>query len=342
MLLKRERGKAITACGLIEPKELGRVMMHEHLHSDLWDWDEDKLVVAERPATPKRRRYLIENAVPLLRRCQEEFGMNAYVDVTMPPWRAWPDVYREVSETSGVHIVLATGYYREMETGTYYVKSEKDAIWPFVRESSVGDLAEFCVKEVVEGIHGTDIRAGVIKLGTSQAPMTEAEIKTFIAGARTQKETGVHVTTHCTRLGAETSQLTLLDREGVDLTRVVVGHTAGHLMDESYRKTILEWMKRGANFLPTNLNVTNEEDWRPLIEAIHEVFDVGMGHQLFFGLDSGYCSESGPFEPMRFLPPDPWCYMYTDVLPAFRRLGLTHEEEETIMTRNPTSVIPVR
>lgn len=342
MLLKHERGKVITACGLVDPTELGRVMMHEHLHSDLWDWEKDELIVEEHPTTPERRRYLIENAVPLLRRCRQEFGMNAYVDATMPPWRAWPDVCREVSEESGVHIVLATGYYREIETGTYYVKDPQDAIWPFVREASVEQLTELCVKEIVEGIHDTGIRAGVIKLGTSQAPMTEAEMKTFIAGAGAQKKTGVHITTHCTQLGAETSQLTLLDREGVDLTRVVVGHTAGHLMNESYRSAILEWMKRGANFLPTNLDVTNEAGWRPLIEAIHEVFDAGMGHQLFFGLDSGYCSESGPFEPVRFLPPDPWCYMFTDVLPAFRRLGLTKEEEETIMIKNPASVIPVK
>ena len=346
MLLKHERGKVITARGLVDPTELGRMMMHEHLHSDLWDWEKDELVAEEHPATPERRRYLLKNAVPLLRRCRQEFGMNAYVDATMPPWRAWPDVYREVSEESGVHIVVSTGYYREIETGTYFVKTPEDAIWPFVREASVEELTELCVKEIVEGIHGTDIRAGVITLGTSQAPMTQAEMKTFIAGAHAQEQTGVHITTHCTQLGAETSQLTVLDREGVDLTRVVVGHTAGHLMNESYRSAILEWMKRGASFLPTNICVWGEQDWesqwQPLIDGIHQVFDAGLGDKLFLGLDSGYCSESGPLEPARFLPPDPWCYMFTDVLPAFRRLGLTEEEEEAIMIKNPASVIPVK
>lgn len=336
----------ITACGTIEPAGLGRVMMHEHLHADLWDWEKDELIKEEHPAHPDRRQYLLENAVPLLRRCREEYGMKAYVDVTMPPWRVWPDVYREVSEASGMHIVVATGFYREIEVGTYFVERPEDAIWPHVREAAVEELCDFCVREIVEGIHDTDVRAGVIKLGSSQAPMTDTEVKTFMAGARAQAQTGVHITTHCNQLGVESSQLTILDREGADLSRVIIGHTASQIMDARYRHTVVEWMKRGANFMPTNMCVWDGEDWKakwqPLVDGIHAVFDAGFGEKLFMGLDSGYCSESGAFGPVKFLPPDPWCYMYTHVLPAFRRLGLTDEEEETILVRNPQAVLPVQ
>ena len=52
--------------------------------------------------------------------------------------------------------------------------------------------------------------------------------------------------------------------------------------------------------------------------AIHEIFDAGHGDKLFFGMDHGYCSETGVFEPVNFMPPSPWTYMFTDVLPAFR------------------------
>jgi phosphotriesterase-related protein len=186
------------------------------------------------------------------------------------------------------------------------------------------------------------VRAGCIKLGSSQAPMTEAEIKAFRAGARAQKQTGVHITTHCTRPGAETSQLTVLDQEGVDLRRVVIGHTAWHIGDKGYRRTVLEWMKRGASFLPTNLDVTKPENWRPLIEGIHEIFQAGHGDKVFFGMDSGYCSEKGVFERMWFLPPPPWVYLFTHVLPAFRQVGLTEAQERAIMEENPRRIIPVQ
>ncbi|GAG42136.1 unnamed protein product, partial [marine sediment metagenome] len=75
-----------------------------------------------------------------------------------------------------------------------------------------------------------------------------------------------------------------------------------HLMDAERRKVCLEWMERGANFLPTNLGIKEDdptgERWRPLVQAIQEVFDAGHGDKLVLGLDSGYCSETGPFAPM--------------------------------------------
>ena len=175
--------------------------------------------------------------------------------------------------------------------------------------------------------------------------MTPNELKAFIAGARAQRVTGVHITTHCTKLGAETSQLTVLAREGVDLRRVVIGHVAWHLSDASYRKTILEWMKEGANFLPTNLGIWPDRDieiWRPLVEGIHEVFDKGHGDKLFLGLDSGYCSESCPFTRVKFLPEPPWLHLFEAVLPAFRKLGLTDKEEEQMLKMNPKRIIPVQ
>jgi len=335
-------GKVLTVTGPADPSELGRVMMHEHLHSDLYDGASDQMVWEERPTTPERRRYLLEDAVPLLRDCRERHGMAAYCDVTMPPWRAWPDVYEEVSRTSGVRIVLCTGFYREIETGTYMVRSPDRSIWPYVRAAPMEELAEMCCREIVDGIHGTKVRAGCIKLGTSQGPMTPTEHKCFRAAARAQTETGVHITTHCTQLGAETSQLMALDLEGVDLRRVVVGHTAAHIMSKTSRRTVLAWMSRGASFMPTNLAIgTSPADWQPLVDGIHELFDAGHGDKLHLGMDSGYCSERGKFERMWFLPPPPWLYFFTDVLPAFRALGLTGAEEDSMLVANPARMMPI-
>ena len=156
----------------------------------------------------------------------------------------------------------------------------------------------------------------------------------------------MHITTHCTAYGTESSQLTLLEHEGVDLRRVVIGHTAGLLMDKEGRRTALEWMKRGANFLPTNMGVYHKdptgERWRPLVEAINEVFQAGHGDKLVLGLDSGYCSESKAFGPMTFLPPEPWTHMFTHTLPAFRKMCLTPQEEKTMMETNPQRIVPVQ
>ena len=335
-------GKVLTVCGPVEPEALGAVLMHEHLHCDVYDWEREELLTEERPITRERREFLMKEAVPFLKACTDH-GCCAFVEATPPPWRAWPTFYVEASRAAGMHIVLCTGFYREVEDGTYWVQKPEDRIWPVVVHSSLEELAEFCVREILEGVHGTEVRAGAIKVGGSGPRLTDAEEKAFRAGARAQRATGVHITTHCTQIGAETSQLRLFDQEGVDLNRVVIGHTARHLMDIETRHLCMEWMRRGANFLPTNLGIREDTDrWRPLVEAIHEVFDAGLGDKLCFGLDWAFVSESGPFGPCTFMPRPPFLHMFTHTLPAFRAMGLTAEEEDAIMIGNPQRVLTVK
>jgi len=344
MSIQDLRGQALTVRGPVEPAALGRVLMHEHLHSDCYDWQRQALVTEERPIAEERRALLMREAVPYLRQCNAH-GCHAYVDVTPAPWRAWPTFMAEAAQAADLHIIACTGFYCEMNDGEYWVKKPEDKIWPFVRDASVEQLTDFCIREIAEGLHGTGIRAGAIKLGGRNAELSALEQKAFRAGARAQQATGVHITTHCTQKGAETAQLALLDSEGVDLSRVVIGHTAGHLMDPGTRKTCMEWMRRGANFLPTNLKIDGERGpgpWRPLVDAVHQVFDAGLGAHLGFGLDWAFVSESGPFGPCSFMPPPPYLYMFTEALPAFRKLGLTAAEEEAIMRANPQRIIPVQ
>ncbi len=333
-------GMVITARGPVEPEALGAVLMHEHLHMDYFDGARDELIVEERPLSAERRRLLEEEALPPLARCTEH-GCRGLLDASPPPHRAWPTFYTEASDATGVHIVLCTGCYREVEVGTYYVRKAEDAIWPFAATASVEELEDLFVREIVEGIHGTDVHAGAIKLAASAPELTPIEEKAFRAGARAQRRTGVHVTTHCTAIGGETTQLRLLDEEGVDLSRVIIGHTAWHLTDPACGPVCLDWMRRGACFMPSNLLIGDDaERWRPLVEAVHRVFDAGLGDRLCFGLDWAFASERGTFGACGSAPP--FLHMFTHTLPAFRCMGLTQAEERAIMQDNPQRLLPVR
>lgn len=343
--MSSNKGKVITVRGSVEPTVLGRVMMHEHLHSDCFDWEKQELINEETPTSPERRELLLREAVPFMKQWNH-FGCHAYVETTPAPWRAWPSMYVEASKVADIHIIVCTGFYAEMNDDEYWVKKPEDKIWRFVREAPMEALADFCIGEILQGIHGTAVRAGAIKLGTRNPMMSALEHKAFQAAARAQQATGVHITTHCTQLGAESDQLSVLEKEGVDLNRVVIGHTAAHLMNPERRKICLDWMRRGANFLPTNLGIAENEPtgegWRPLIEAIHDVFDAGLGEKLTFGTDWAFVSESGPFGACTFMPPPPFIHLFTHTLPAFRAMGLTVEEEEWIMRINPQRVLPVQ
>lgn len=336
------QGKVVTACGPVWPQALGSVLMHEHFHCDFFDWQKEELVAEEKPISDERREYLMKEAVPYMQSCGR-YGCFGFLEATPPPFRAWPTFYAEVSGLSGMHIILCTGCYRQIETGTFRVKKAVDAIWPFAVDASVEELEDYFTREILEGIHGTQVRAGAIKLAASAPRLTETETKAFRGGARAQKATGVHITTHCTRIGGETSQLRLLEEEGVDLSRVVIGHTAVHLMNPECRKVCLHWMRRGANFMPSNMGIRDDpRRWQPLVDAIHEVFDAGLGDRLCTGLDWAFTSESGPFGPCDYIPPPPFEHMFTHTLPAFREMGLAAEEEKAMLYHNPWRILPVR
>lgn len=346
--MKEYAGKALTVTGPVAPNALGKVMMHEHLHCDLHDPDRDRLVVEETPTPPEREKMLMEQAVPPLRDCVRQ-GCRAFVDCSFPPTRAWPDVYRKVSTAAGMHIILCTGFYREIEIGTYWVRKPEHQVWPFARESSVEQLEELCAREIVEGIHGTDVHAGAIKLGSSRPEMTPTEEKCFRAGARAQRKTGVHITTHCTRKVAAFSQLLLFDEEAVNLERVAIGHIGWAFGEKAFRNACIPWMKRGASFLATNMGIGPDggEGYRSLVEGIHDLFDAGVGDRLGFGLDWAFTSGQGQtpdgrFGPCSYMPPPPFLHMFTHTLPALRKLGLTAEEEDWIMRKNPQRIIPVQ
>ncbi len=330
---KSARGRVITVRGEVEPEVLGAVLMHEHLYCSCRDWHEG-------PTPPDRERLLMEYAVPNLGKLHDH-GCHTVLDATPMAWRAAPDTYLRIAAAADLHVVLSTGFYREMEVGSYWVQSPEQAIWPAVRERPVEDLAELCVREITQGLHGSSVRAGAIKLGSSSAELTEAETKAFRAGARAQQATGVSITTHCTAAGAHVSQLALLTEAGVDPARIVIGHTARHLVREP--DTVREWMRRGATFLPTNLRMDdNWEFWGQFVAAVRRLFDEGLGEHVVLGLDWAFETEQGPFVPCTFMPPPPFRYMFTHTLPRFRKLGLEERAIEQMMVANPARILPVR
>ena len=88
------------------------------------------------------------------------------------------------------------------------------------------DIAPLYIREIEEGIEGTDIKAAIIKVANDVGGVTpEGEI-ILRAAARAQKATGVPISTHTwapERVGEQ--QVAIFEDEGVDLNKVYVGHS---------------------------------------------------------------------------------------------------------------------
>lgn len=121
--------------------------------------------------------------------------------------------YREeISRKSGMQIVAATGQH-------VYAAESYNA-------RTIEEITEYFIKEIEQGIDGTDIKAGVIKVAARSDVMTPTEDKVFKAAARASKATGIAIETHThARRRAGEKQAVVLEAEGVSPARVSFGHS---------------------------------------------------------------------------------------------------------------------
>ena len=83
-------------------------------------------------------------------------------------------------------------------------------------------------------------RAGIIgEIGVHLDYATAQEERVLRAAARAQVATGAPVTTHASMYPVGTVQLDILNDEGADLSRVIIGHCDTYL-DKAYHLAILE------------------------------------------------------------------------------------------------------
>ena len=135
----------MTVRGPIDDGELGVTQPHEHLLINLygtvmvWNYSafEDESLAIDELASFTAA------------------GGRSIVETTTIGIGRQPEGLRRISEATGVNIVMGTGWYRE-------------AVYPdYVARSSVDQLADRLVGDIVDGVDGTGVRAGVIgEIGT--------------------------------------------------------------------------------------------------------------------------------------------------------------------------------
>jgi phosphotriesterase-related protein len=122
---------------------------------------------------------------------------------------------KAMAEETGVTIILGTGHYYEHYFDLHW--------WD---RNSTDQIAEFLVADLEEEIPGTGVRAGFIGEVASDLPyITAREERSFRASGRAAARTGAMVTTHAPTFPTAGTQIDILLSEGVDPSRIVIGHT---------------------------------------------------------------------------------------------------------------------
>ena len=193
----------VTVNGPIPASQAGCTLSHEHLLCDLWAFTKsyDGILDDECLAMNELAHY--RNA-----------GGSSLVDATSGGLGRNPLALRRISESTGVRIVMGSGWYRE-------------SVYPAaVHERDANQLADLIVADLVRGADGTDVRAGIIgEIGTERKHITPAQERVFRAAARAQRRTGACIMTHTTHFGElALEQIALLREEGVPASRIAISH----------------------------------------------------------------------------------------------------------------------
>ena len=200
-------------------------------------------------------------------------------------------------------------------------------------------IAEMYVREIEEGIEGTGIKAGIIKVASDEGGITPPQEVVLRAAARTQKATGAaHLNTHLVpRADRRRRRCAILEEEGVDLNRVYIGHSNDDT-DLEYLLGLLNkgvWL--GLDRYPGGLR-PGTPNWEQRTEVAKALMDAGFTHRIFLSHDYSVPKARNGAEVQeqrRQANPDGYNFIPRHVLPRLKEMGASDADIHQITVENP-------
>lgn len=282
----------------------GYTWVHEHLHIDLSGF--------------KNNLDCRLDQYDLI--CQEmkdlrALGVSNIIEMTNRYMGRNPQFMLDLMRDTGINVVACTGYYQ-------------DAFFPeHVAARSVEQLAQEMVDEIVIGIDGTELKAGIIaEIGSSEGVITPLEEKVFIAAARAHIETGRPISTHTSFSTMGVEQLVLLQAHGVDLSRVTVGHC--DLKDNL--DNILRMIELGAYVQFDTIGKNNYYPDEKRIAMLYAIRDRGLLSHVMLSMDITRRSH------LKANGGNGYDYLLTTFIPQLRQSGFSQADVDTMLRDNPS------
>lgn len=244
-------------------------------------------------------------------------GVSRVVDLTAVGMGRNSEYVYDVANKSGIEIIHSTGYYKKpFLPQEVYIENERK-------------LAERMISEIVLGIDGK-IKARMIgEIGTSKDRIEEEEKKVFAAASIAANETGIPLYTHTSLGTMAVEQVELLEKYGVDLSRVVIGHM-DLSKDLNYIRRVLE---TGVNIGFDTVGKENYFPDRKRAEFISTLIQTGFVGQIVLSMDITRKSHLKANNGLGY------SYIIDNFIPLLKSNGVTDEDINIMLTRNPERIL---
>ncbi|MDQ6670721.1 MAG: hypothetical protein M3069_08205 [Chloroflexota bacterium] len=308
-----------SVLGPLDTTELGFTLTHEHVFTA------SAGILHTYPELFGDMNKLAEEAVSVLREARAG-GVQTIIDLSTLDLGRDVRFLADVSSRSGVNIIAATGIWRDIPR----------AFW----NRDPDEIAALFAREIEEGIDGTGIRAGIIKVANDAEGVTREGEIILRAAARAARQTGVCVSTHSYAPGrVGDQQVAVFEEEGFDLNRLYIGHS-NDTTDLDYLHGLLRkgvWL--GLDRHQTMSPIGPDAEGRA--QTLAALIKAGAGGRLMVSHDwsvLGVSRTSDPFAS-RGYNPDGWLYARRKLFPRLLELGITQHQIDLLNIDNPRAFL---
>ena len=317
-----------TARGAVDLVDLGVTLMHEHVFimttEIMENYPEGWGDGAKREA----------DAIVRLNELKSR-GVDTIVDLTVVGLGRYIPRIARIAAATELNIVVATGLYTYNDVPMHF-----HYLGPGAPLGGPEPMVDMFVRDIEHGIADTGVKAAILKCATDEPGMTPGVERVLRAVAQAHRQTGVPISTHThagTRRGLE--QQRIFAEEGVDLSRVVIGHS-GDTTDIAYLE---ELIAEGSYLGMDRFGVDAILSFEDRVNTVATMCERGHADRMVLSHDASCYFDALPEATLPVALPN-WHYLHIhdDVLPALRLRGVTEEQLTTMLVDNPRRIFSTR
>ena len=258
-------------------------------------------------------------------------GVDSIVDLTVVGLGRYIPRIERIAAATELNIVVATGVYTYNDVPMFF-----HFTGPGTELDGPETMTDLFVRDIEQGIADTGIKAAILKCATDEPGVTAGVERVLRAVAQAHRRTGVPISTHthaATRRGLE--QQRVFAEEGVDLSRVVIGHS-GDTTDIDYLE---ELIGNGSYIGMDRFGLDLFLPFEDRVNTVARMCERGHADKMVLSHDAMCFNDWLPEELVPVALPN-WHYLHihNDVLPALKQRGVTDEQITTMLVDNPRKI----
>lgn len=307
-----------TVLGKISPEGLGLTLMHEHI---IWD--------PRGVETKLDRPYSVEEVTDTMAPYLLDLkGLGCRTLVEASPHGAGRDVrvLKACAERTGLNIITNCGMWDGGKHNGRYIPGN-------IKEKSINEIAAIWIQEFENGIEGTNIRPGFIKLALGdQGFISPLQEKFLRAAAKTSLATGLPIECHIGSATSAVNAVGIIEEEKLPLNRFIWIH-----IDWSNDYPTVSSLAARGLWVEIDAISAFEEPYEVQVSLLERLIQDGFLDRVLISQDAG-CYNVGETKVADLRS---YNNIFTKFIPICKSKGIPDNAISEILAGNPAKVLNI-